>query len=771
MLRLLSVIYLCACLVGLPAQSQSLNGDSGDIAKSLVEENHNEFQPNIGPSLTITKTTKKIQIDGQLDDDGWDKVVPVNNFTEFFPNDMDRPPVELMGMMTYDEDYLYVGVIVIDDPSTIRANISDRDEIWQDDYAGVVLDPNRDGQGMYFIASNPLGIQADSFISPNQEDDGFNILFWSAGQITLNGYQIEMAIPFKSLRFPNAESQTWGATFWVTRPRESRSQYSWAAVSQDDPCMSCQLGEISGIHGVKAGRNLEILPSLTGGGAGALRDNDLPNSGFINKRMTIEPSLNLKYGITSEITADLTVNPDFSQIESDEAQIDVNSTFALFFDERRPFFQEGSGLFSTEIQTVYTRSINDPIGASKLTGRFGSVDVAYIGARDNNSPLLLPFEEESRLLEGGRSISNILRVRHSFNNDSFVGALVTDRRLDEGGSGSTVSIDAAARFLQKYTLSGQFVYSSHVEPTDEELNEDLGDITFGKDMHTGALDGESYSGYATSIEFDRDARHWSFEGGYEAISPTFRADNGFVRQNNRQRVYLWQGVTIYPEKFLSLVERIRPNLLVGTSWNFDALQKSLFLRPSISFQFKAQTNMQINWWYREENFAGIQFDGMTSMNGFVSTNFSKKVNLGANVSVGESIARFLDDPEIGNSLDFNIWGLVRPTQRMTIRPQFSYSRLTDKQTGENFFRGYIVRTRVKYQFTRHFFMRTVVQYSDFTKSLEVDPLLTYKVNAFTALHVGSTHDLDQYTRADGLNKYFRQSSRQIFFKVQYLFRT
>ncbi len=769
MLRLFVGAALCSCLVSL-TQAQSRNGDSEYETGQTEVKSSEGFHPSFKPTLTVTRVKGIIRVDGQLDEDAWSDIVPISNFSEVFPNEQSRPPVELSGRIMYDDDYLYVGIIVVDDPSQIRANLSDRDEIWQDDYAGIVLDPNRDGQGMYFIAANPLGIQADSFISPNNEDDGFDILFRSSGQITENGYQVEMAIPFKSLRFPSIDAQTWGATLWITRPRESRNQYSWAAIDQDDPCMSCQLGEINGIRGVRAGRNLEILPSLTGGGVGAFRDAGVPASGFKNDRITLEPSLNLKYGITSELTADVTVNPDFSQIESDEAQIDVNSTFALFFQERRPFFQEGSGLFDTDIQTVYTRSINDPIGAAKMTGRFGSVDVAYIGARDNNSPLLLPFEEESRVLEGGRSVSNILRVRHNFNNDSFVGALVTDRRLDEGGSGSTVSVDAAARFLQKYTLSGQFVYSNSVEPTDKEMSKDVGDITFGKKGYTGALDGESFSGYATRVELDRGARHWSFQGGYEAVSPTFRADNGFVRQNNDQSAYLWQGVTIYPEKVLGFVDRIRPNVLVGASWNFDGLQKNFFFRPAVFVQLKRQTNIQINWWYREESFAGTQFDGMTRLNAMVFSNFSKRISLGVEAGVGESIARFLDEPEIGNSLEVSAWGTLRPTQRMSIQPQFSYSRLSDKETGEDFFSGYIARTRVKYQFSRYFFLRTIVQYSDFSKSLEIDPLLTYKINAFTALHVGSTHDFDQFSRAQGAEKYFRQSSRQIFFKVQYFFR-
>jgi len=747
-----------------------LNGSFYEESMSSEPPFSDEFQPNIQPTHTLAQVVGTINVDGNLDDDGWNEVVPLENFSEVVPNDMMRPPIRLKAMMAYDKDHLYVAVVIHDDPRRLRANMSDRDEIWQDDYAGVILDPNRDGQGLYFIASNPLGIQGDSFLTLNNEDESFDLFYESSGQITEHGYQIEFAIPFKSLRFPNKDVQSWGATLWVTHPRESRSQYSWAAINQDNPCTSCQLGEINGMYGIKSGRNLEILPTLTGGGVGTLQDQEVPSSGFDHERITVEPSLNVKYGITSDFIADVTVNPDFSQIEADDAQIDVNSTFALFFDERRPFFQEGSGLFNTEIQTVYTRSINDPIGAAKLTGRFGSVDVAYIGARDNQSPLLLPFEEQSSLLQGGRSFSNILRVRQNFDNDSFVGALVTDRRLDEGGSGSTMSVDASVRFLQKYRISGQLVYSNHHETINDEMDEQIGDIFFGTQNYTGFLDGESFSGYATSVEFDRDARYWSFQAGYEAVSPTFRADNGFVRQNNNQRAYLWQGVTMYPEKVIPFLERIRPNMVLGSNWNFDGLQKRFFFRPSVNFQFKQQTNLQINWWYREEHFSGTQFNGMTGVSGFISSNFSRTINAGLNISIGESIARFLDEPEIGNSFELNAWGTLRPTSRMSIRPQFSYSRLSDQETKEEFFSGYIVRTRVKYQFSRHLFLRTVVQYSDFAKTLEIDPLLTYKLNAFTAMHVGSTHDFDQFTRTQSTHHYFRQSHRQIFFKVQYFFR-
>ena len=771
-MRLLSpTLYMSAVLMAtalsLPVSLFAQQVDSGSRdARDIV----GSFQPNILPSLTVPEASGAIEVDGMLDEAAWATAARAVNFSEVFPGDQSQPPVKITGLITYTNDALYVGIIVRDDPKTIRANLTERDAIWQDDYAGILLDPNRDGQALYFIAANPLGIQADTRISANNEDEGFDLLFYSGGKITDTGYQIELAIPFKSLRFPNQDVQAWGTTFWITHPRESRSQYSWAAISRDNPCWSCQLGTIEGLRGVRAGRNLEILPALTGAGAGALENVDIPRSGFVNERMQVEPSLNLKYGITSELTADVTVNPDFSQIESDEAQIDVNSTFALFFPERRPFFQEGAGLFDTEIQTVYTRSINDPITAAKVTGRFGQTDVAFIGARDNTSPLMLPFEESSELIESGKSVSNILRIKHNFGNDAFVGALLTDRRLDQGGSGSTVSLDGSVRFWQKYRFSGQFAASHSQEPVDATLSERLGTETFAEGRYTSALDGESFWGHGMTFELDREARYYGFEAGYELLSPTFRADNGFVRQNNNQRVYFWQGVTLYPSKHLSFVDRLRPNIVVGSRWNTYGLQKSLFVSGGVFMQLKRQTQVNIRYERVREQFKETWFEGLSEFSVFANSNFSEPVQLGFSLEVGRDIARFLSTPELGNSFDLSAFGRFSPGQHLTISPQVAYSRLVDRESQEAYFSGYILRSRVKYQFSRRLYLRTIVQYNDFSKSLEIDPLVTYKINAFTAVHAGSTHDFDQFTHEDDLSKFFRQRSRQVFFKFQYLFR-
>ncbi len=764
------VFGLCGLFLALSAAAQPLANNP----KETPPVTPGSFEPNVLPALTIPHVTTAIRVDGNLDEAAWRRAARAVNFSETFPGDQKRPPIDITAYLAYDDETLYVAYVIEDDPSAIRANLSDRDAIWQDDYVGLILDPNGDGQSLFFIAANALGIQGDTRISPNNEDMGFDLIYRSEGRITDTGYQVEMAIPFKSLRFPNKEVQTWRATFWITHPRASRNTYSWAAISRDNPCWSCQFGTLDGIRGVKSGKNLEILPAITGAQAGALRDGADPASGFDNGRLRLDPSLNVKYGITSELTADVTINPDFSQIESDEAQVDVNSTFALFFPERRPFFQEGADLFNTEIQTVYTRSINDPIFASKLTGRFGATNVGYIGARDNTSPLFLPFEENSSLLRAGKSVSNILRVQHNFPDNSYLGALVTDRRLDEGGAGTTIGIDGALRFWKNYRLEGQFVASRTAEPNDAALSDGLDGVTFADGRHTAALDGESFWGHALSAELQRDSRYWNFEVGYTQKSPTFRADNGFVSQNDNRRFFMWQGVTFYPEKVLSFVDRIRPNVAVGRTWNFDGVQKSDFFSPGLSVQMKRQTNVSMRYTVERERFQDVDFDGLRRFNLHVFSNFSEPVQLGFNLSLGRNIARFLEMPELGKSLDFSAFGTFRPTERLVIQPRFVYSELKDRETGEAFFSGYIARARLGYQFTRRFFMRTVVQYNDFSRRLEVDPLVTYKINAFTAFHVGSTHDLDRFDRPgrpDDPARFFQESSRQFFFKFQYLFRS
>ncbi len=242
-----------------------------------------------------------------MDDSGWLGAAKAENFSENFSEEKGKPRVNMYVLVTYDDANFYMGFFVEDDPGKIRASLRDRDEMWQDDYVGILLDTYGDASNAFFIFSNPLGIQGDSrFSSSGGEDDSFDLIYQSEGRITESGYQVEIAIPFRSLRFPDREEQTWRATFWITHPRDSRRQYTWAAMDRDNACFLCQFGTLTGIRGVRPGKSAEFLPSVVGNQAGELLNSDDPTVGFNNQKINGDVGLGVKYSFSSNLTADLT---------------------------------------------------------------------------------------------------------------------------------------------------------------------------------------------------------------------------------------------------------------------------------------------------------------------------------------------------------------------------------------------------------------------------------------------------------------------------------
>lgn len=764
------LLFLVVVFSAGPASAQSACNPTDDLlAYSGAPDasvTRGRFTPKVKPEAFVQRATRPIAIDGVLDDEGWCDAQYITGFTEVQPGDQEQPPVSTEVLVAYDEAHLYLAFIAHDDdPTAIRASLRNRDQIFQDDFIGIILDPYGDAAQAYEIFVNPLGIQGDLLMSSTSgEDIGFDLVYASDGQITEQGYQVEMAIPFSSLRFPDRTVQTWRATFIRTRPRGSREQYSWSAISRDDPCFMCQFGTLQGIEGIKPSTNLDIIPAMVGTQSAALDDADDTQSGLDNGRVRLQPSANLKYTFTPSLSAEATVNPDFSQVESDAARIDANQTFALFFPERRPFFQEGSELFDTWIDVVYTRSINAPIAAGKVTGRFGRTSVAYLSAVDEKSPMLLPFEEQSATLNVGQSASNILRARHTFGTNSFVGATVTDRRLlDYRGSGSVVSTDAKVQFWNNYQVEAQMALSNTSEPTDANLSDQIEIDQFDRGAHTAALDGESFQGYATYLELGRRARHWDFGLGYASYSPTFRTPNGFQTRNDYRRIRSFQQYTIYFED--GLIERLYPEVYGMAEQNFDGVTRETYGQVSLTARMKGQTSVHANVGLGRERFGGTMFERLTSWTVNVNSNFSDPVRIGFNVNGGRSIYRS-ETPEIGRGLNASLWATLKPMQRLVIQPEVSYATLRDRATGEPFFEGYILRAKTSVQVTRELSARLVTQYNHFSSGVDVEPLVSYQINPFSVFHVGTTHD---YTVLEGRPD-LAQTSRQVFFKFQYLFR-
>ncbi len=752
---------LCFCLfLAAPGVRAQTSADSAPAASSANPATL-EFRPQIQPTLEIQPTSAAIVIDGKLDDAGWEHADPVTGFAEFQPREGIPAAVPIEAWVTYDERNLYVAFRVTDDPSAIRASLRNRDDVMGDDLVGILIDPFGNNATGYLIGSNPLGVQIDMRISDNSDDIGFDMIYESAGRITETGYQVEMAIPFSSLQFPNGDKQEWRVNFVVFHPRSTMRQYAWSALTQANPCLLCQSGNLTGIEGVRAGGGIELLPSLVASQSGSLSDGGDPSS-FQNSSPTAALSMGVRYPFRPGWTAEATYNPDFSQVESDAAQIDVNTTFALSFPERRPFFQEGADLFETSISQVYTRAINSPVGAGKVIGRQGRVSVGYIGAVDERTPILVPLEERTLFVGADRSVSNILRVQGDVGEGSQVGLLLTDRRYRGGGSGSTVGADARLRLGDSWQVRAQVVASHTAEPETGDLGDR--DLTFGDGGHTVALDGESFAGHAAFLSVSRSSRAISFGASYQDASPTFRTANGFQARNDYRNLRAWGNWSLYPDG--GLVDRAVIHLAASQGVNFDGLLRERSVAPTLNVQMKGQTFLNGGFRRTDERFDGTRYGSLNTGWISVSSAYSERANVGVSVNGGDWVLRQFGAGQVGTGFSMGLNGELKPTQRLVIQPSVAYQRMVG-EAGDELFAGYITRSRINYQFTRELNARLVVQYDDFSESLSFEPLIMYRLNPLSILYIGSTHGYDSFDQPHGG---FQRTDRQFFLKLQYLFR-
>ncbi|MBM4117210.1 carbohydrate binding family 9 domain-containing protein [bacterium] len=738
-----------------------------------------DFAPNWRPSLTLRPAAGEIRIDGLLDDPGWAGAAVAENFAESSPGDNSEPPVATRVLVTYDAEQLYLAFIAEDDSAEVRAGLRDRDAIWQDDYLGIILDTYADQAWAYELFVNPLGIQGDlRLVAGGGEDIGFDLVWTSEGRLTATGFQVEVAVPFASLLFPDAEEQVWRATFWRDRKRNFRERSTWAAVDRDEACWMCQFGTLRGIRAVKPGGGLSLLPAMIAHQGAGLANADDPDSPWQRGDSRADFGLGLAYTFGPNLAIEGAFNPDFSQVESDAAQIDVNTPFALFYEERRPFFQRGSNLFGSWINAIYTRSINDPYVAAKVTARRGPYELLLLSAQDERSPFILPFEESSRILLGGESLSNILRLRRSYAGSSFIGALLTDRRHGaefdkhglrlpaDGGAGTVAGLDWALRFRDNWRWEFQALGSRTQEPVDSLLSVPLvaQNLRFDGGRYSAALDGERFLGHALYTSLERSGRRWNFDIDARQTSPAFRAENGFISTSNRRDLSGWMGWDFRPAS--RFVESVQPRFSVGGAWNYAGKQKDEWFVPAVDLNLLKQTHVELVQMWSAENYRGVQFDGIRRTSVEFSCNPSSAAQFGAELHWAHTIRRTAA-PFLGRQRAVAGWASLRLGQRTVIWPSLEWTRMEHPDTGDEVFRGYVARTRLDLQFTRRLFLRAIVQYDDFDSAIDLEPLLSYKLSPFTVLYLGSAHHVLDYGGETGL----AQAERQFFLKLQVLLQT
>jgi hypothetical protein len=723
--------------------------------------------PNFNPSLNIHKCSQAVKIDGILDDAAWKEASVAGNFIERDPGQNLKPQVETKALITYDKDNLYVGFICYDDPSKIRATICQRDQADGDDHVCFLLDTYGNASWAYEFFVNPYGIQGDRLWSNiSGEDAGFDLSWESNGTVTDSGYQIEMAIPFSSLRFPHKDQQTWKIDFWRGHPREIYRQYSWSAYNHNNQCWVCQWGTATGIAGVKPGRGLEILPNVIASQAGNLVQYPDTSYAFHNDDAKAEVSIGGKYSISSDITMEATYNPDFSQVETDAAQIDVNTTISLLYPERRPFFQEGSDIFRTLFNSFYTRTVNDPQFAAKLTGRSGPYSVGFLSAYDENTPYMLPLEESGEIINTGKSTVNALRGTRAIGNDNMLGFIVTDRRFDGGGYGTILSVDGSLRLSDTYSAIAQYIYSLTEEPDDSVGSAYLDGIRFDNDKYTAMLDGESYGGGAMVAQVRRRARNLNVTLNYDFTDPAYRTETGYDPWNDYKNLNCYVSYSIFPGS--GIFSQISSQIGTENRWNYDKIRKwsNNFFGMDNNLRW-AQTYFNFHFNSGVERWQGVEFDKLWHFEYYAGSQFNDRLGMDIEGSFGREVALWLLEKGKSTSIEASV--SLKPIDRVLIETGVSHARSENIKTGEELYKQTISRTRIRYQITKELSMRLVGQYNDRGKRLEIDPLVTYRLNPFSVFYAGSTLNsakLDYYYRG---REEWKQTSRQYFMKLQYLF--
>jgi hypothetical protein len=510
------------------------------------------------------------------------------------------------------------------------------------------------------------------------------------------------------------------------------------------------------------------MPTIIANQSGSLADYGNPDSPFDNEDPNAEVSLGGKYSINSNFTLEASYNPDFSQIEADAAQIDVNTTIALFYPERRPFFQEGSDIFRTIFNAFYTRTVNDPQFAAKLTGRVNRFSIGFLSAYDENTPYMIPLSESGMIVNTGKSYANILRASRTFWEDSQLGMILTDRRFDGGGSGTVIGIDGSIRLADNYRVVGQYVSSHTKEQDAPEVSEGLEDIRFDDDKYTAAFDGESYSGDAFITQFRRRGRHWNFTIDYNQVAPAYRTETGYDPWNDYRNFSIYNGYTIYFDK--GIFQRITPQMYFDSRFKFNNDRRWARLNLSAESEIRfAQTYFSVLYSRGTETWSGLEYDDLWSIEFDLASTFSDQIGYYIGFDYGHDVA--FRAQEVGQETELYAEVDLKPLDRLIIEPNVSFLRSESIDSGEEYFEGYITRTRFRYQANKELSVRLVLQYNDFSENWDIDPLITYRISPFSVFYIGSTHDVTKLNYGPSDPAQWKQTERQLFMKLQYLFRT
>jgi len=717
----------------------------------------------------IRRATSAVRVDGVLDEAAWRDALTYDLPYEWQPGDNTPPPVATDFLLTYDDDNLYAAWRAHDpDPTQIRAHLMDRDSIdtfVQDDHVSLLIDTFNDQRRAFQFRINPLGVQADALNSPNDgiEDWSFDLIWASAGRITADGYVVEIAIPLNQIRFPRSSSaQTWGVDSGRSYPRNVRHRISSWPNDRSNNCLLCQIDKVTGFENLKPGRNLELDPTLTAARTdAATRDGGPLETG----ESKLDPGLSVRWGITPNVSLNAAVNPDFSQVEADAAQLDVNERFALFFPEKRPFFLEGLDVFSTRVPAVFTRTVADPRWGLKLTGKEGKNSFGFFVADDQQNNLTIPSNQRSAFTTLDDSVrSGVLRYRRDVGASSSLGVLFTDRQGD-GYHNRLAALDGFFRLGPTDTVSIQALRSDTLYPE-----------TVARAFRQ---DRDAFQGNGLSAEYRHLSRDWQWYVSYDDLDPEFRADSGFVprvdtrdAQGQIQRQF-WGGKEDW---YTQINVGFWGGRLTDHTGRRTDQRLRLFGNVSGPLQSFVEVGVTQSAVLVEALGRTVLHNDLGAVDLYASMQPSGVARLQLVATIGEVVDftnnRPADTIQVAPSAELKLG------RHVNAKLDHSFQRLD--VAGGRLFEANLTQLRLIYNFNVRSFVRGIFQYLDLQRDLGLyDPavraffgaktqtlftqlLFSYKLNPQTVLFLG-TSDNRLGTQSLDLS----QTDRSFFFKVGY----
>ena len=713
------------------------------------------------PPITIHRAAGAIRIDGDLSDPGWKGAATIDTFYETSPGDNIPAKVKTIVYLAYDDRNFYIGVRCEDpNPKAIRAPYVDRDNvIGTDDNIAVFIDTRNDKRTAIELRVNPRGIQGDGIFNDANGNEDFSPDFFydTAATIDSGGWNAEYRIPFSSLRYPDRDVQTWNILVWRNYPRDFRYAFHSAPIPRGLNCLICNTRPIIGLTGLPRAGHFVGAPYVTA------QQTEVPR-GDLGTPLERQPlhkdgGLDVKWTPTANNAVDMTVNPDFSQVEADVAQITVNQRFAVFFPEKRPFFLEGFDLFDTPIQVAYTRTITSPRWGLRTTGRLGTSAYTLLVTGDRGGGLtIIPGAVESFFApQDFKSIDAIGRVRHDIGK-SFIGAVFTDREIRDGGHNRVFGPDFQWRPSDNDSVTGELLISSNENPNRPDLS--------------FAWNGARSSSHAFHADWNRAKQRYDCGAAVNDLGDGFRADLGFLPQVGYRDLGGFVGLRFYPEGFFRFVRTS-----VFATEQFDTDGNAIYRRTSPGINVQGRKNLAAGLVVHvsEQYRVGNALLSENYLDWFFQIDPSRRfTRVGFNGFAGQRID--FANGRVGNGATLGLTATVRPIDKLTFDANLNREWLD--VAGGRLYTASVERLKTTYSFSAKSLLRVIGQYvsTDRNRALYTFPigahagsflgsiLYSYKLNWQTVLFLGYGDD-----RVLTANNDLAKLDRSVFFKISYAF--